>query len=232
MPFLFPTLVFGARFNPYPVRLPVLGVYKTIVVNRPAYISYTLSRAPQSQRVVIVEPPRGSRFRYFVYDPYVVRFGPYPVVVENDIRYVYLTRDQAYQWLRNEQIGEVAFYSLPWARRKIIYQFSGHRIPPNQPPEVANPVPDQTATIGTPFTFTVPADTFEDPDDPSTSFYWSMTKGDGSALPVQGLNFNPLTRVLSGTPTGSPGVVTLKVSARDPFGRVATDTFTVTLGSS
>jgi hypothetical protein len=231
MAFFMPTLIFGAPFNPYSVRLPVLGTYKTVTVNRPAVLSYTLPRAPQAVRYVEVIPPRSSRFRYYVYDPYAYRFGSYPVVVEGGNRFVYMTSIQAQQWLRNELIGPVEFFTLPHERRKRIWQMSGRRIPPNQPPEVAVPVADGVATLGTPFTKTIPTTTFEDPDDPSTTMTYSMTKGDGTALPVQGLSFNPSSRVLSGTPTGSAGTVVFKVTATDPFGRSVSDTFNVVISA-
>ena len=35
---------------------------------------------------------------------------------------------------------------------------------PNQPPVVPNPIPDQQATVGVPFSFTFAANTFTDPD--------------------------------------------------------------------
>ena len=105
MAFFMPQLIFGAQFNPYPVRLPVLGVYKTVIVNRPVFISYTIPRAPQSQRVVVVAPPRSSRIRYWVYDPHVQYIGGYPVVIEGGNRHVYLTSAQAYTWLNSQIIG-------------------------------------------------------------------------------------------------------------------------------
>ena len=227
-----PNLVFGSMFNPYAARILVLGNYKTVIINRPALLSYTKPRAPQAQRYVQVEPPRSSRGRYFVYDPYALRYGSYPVLVESGFRVVYLTSQQAYPWLQNEHIGPVEFYTLPIARRKIIYQFGGRRLmPPNQPPEVAIPVTDGTATIGTPFTKVIDTGTFEDPDDPETSMIYSMTKGDGTALPYQGLSFNASTRTLSGTPTAPAGTLIFKAKATDPFGRSVTDTFNVVLSA-
>jgi Putative Ig domain len=227
MAFFMPTLIFGAPFNPYPVRMPVLGAYKTVIVNRPAVLSYTLPRAPQAVRYVEVVPPRSSRFRYYVYDPFMDRFGSYPVVVEGGHRFVYMTSLQAEVWLRNELIGPVEFYTLPYARRKRIWQISGRRIVPNEPTEVAVPVPNQSATIGTPYTYTIPTTTFVDPDDPGATYVWKVTKADGSPLPVQGVNFNPLTRVLSGTPTGSAGTVPLKVTVTDQFQRKVSDDFNI-----
>lgn len=231
MAFFMPQLIFGAQFNPYPVRLPVLGVYKTVIVNRPALISYTIPRAPQSQRVVVVAPPRSSRIRYWVYDPHVQYIGGYPVVIEGGNRHVYLTSAQAYTWLNSQIIGPVDFDTLPYLQRKRVWQFTGRRVIPNEPTEVAAPVADGTATIGTPFTKTIPTTTFADPDDPSATYVWKVTKADGSALPVQGLGFNPLTRVLSGTPTGPAGTLAFKVTVTDQFGRDTSDNFNVVLSA-
>lgn len=230
--FFMPTLVFGAQFNPYPVVLQVKGVPKTVITNRPALLSYTQQRAPQAARVVIVEPPRSERQRYYVYDPFALRFGSYPVLVESNHRVVYLTSQQAAQWQLNHLIGPEEFYTLDFARRKLIYQFGGRRLlPPNAPPVVDSPVPDQTATLGSPYTYTIPLTTFADPDDDSLSLVWSVKKADGSALPVQGVNFNPVTRVLSGTPTGSAGTVGLRVTGTDPYGRSVTDSFNLTISA-
>lgn len=77
----------------------------------------------------------------------------------------------------------------------------------NTAPTVANPVPSQVATYGTPFAFLVPANTFADPDAGQALSY------SASGLPAW-LAFDANTRTFSGTPTGL-GSFTLTVTATD-----------------
>ena len=73
---------------------------------------------------------------------------------------------------------------------------------PNTAPTLANPIPDVSAVVGTAFSYTVPADTFNDADGDSLEGY-RATKADGSALPTW-LTFVDFTRTrtFSGTPDG------------------------------
>ena len=84
----------------------------------------------------------------------------------------------------------------------------------NNPPTVANEIPDQSATAGTAFSYAFPADTFSDPDTGYTLTY-TATKSDGDPLPSW-LTFTADTRTFSGTPTASDGgKLTIKVTASD-----------------
>ncbi|MFD2570006.1 putative Ig domain-containing protein [Spirosoma soli] len=93
---------------------------------------------------------------------------------------------------------------------------------PNQAPVLNNQLPDQVATVGTSFSYTIPANTFSDPE--SGSLTVSVTN-----LPP-GISFNATTGVISGTPTtttGSPFSVT--VTATDPQGASVSDEFIFTI---
>ena len=69
----------------------------------------------------------------------------------------------------------------------------------NAAPTVANPIDDQTATVGAAFNYTVPANTFADTDAADTLTY-TATQSDDSGLPSW-LSFDVATRTFSGTPT-------------------------------
>ena len=71
----------------------------------------------------------------------------------------------------------------------------------NNPPTVANPIPNQMATVGTEFSYQFPATTFNDVDATDTLTY-SAKKADDSALPPW-LTFTDTTRTFSGTPTAA-----------------------------
>jgi len=73
----------------------------------------------------------------------------------------------------------------------------------NDAPVVANPIPDQNATAGNPFTFTFAANAFTDIDQGDVLAY-SAKLADGSALPSW-LSFNAATRTFTGVPPGGTG---------------------------
>jgi Ca2+-binding RTX toxin-like protein len=105
-----------------------------------------------------------------------------------------------------------------------------NRMVNNQVPTLANPLADQAAGEGTAFSFTIPANCFNDPDAGDT-----LTLGaacaDGSALPAW-LSFNAATRVLSGTPpVGSIGTIGIKVTATDMGGLTASDVFDIVVSA-
>ena len=100
----------------------------------------------------------------------------------------------------------------------------------NQPPAVANLIPDRTATEDASFTYTVPADTFTDGD--GDVLVYSATLANGSQLPSW-LSFNPTTRVFSGTPTNDHvGTVSVTVTATDTASTTGSDTFTITVSNT
>ncbi|MXY78828.1 MAG: hypothetical protein F4Y94_03865 [Chloroflexi bacterium] len=100
----------------------------------------------------------------------------------------------------------------------------------NDPPTVANAIPDRTATAGTAFSYTFPANTFDDVDD-STLTYTAVEDGE-SGLPSW-LSFNAGTRTFSGTPAAEDvGTVSVKVTASDDDSASVSDTFVITVGAA
>ena len=95
----------------------------------------------------------------------------------------------------------------------------------NNAPTVANEIPNQSATVGTAFSYAFPANTFSDAD--SDTLTYTATKSDDSALPSW-LTFTASTRTFSGTPqTGDVGTLLVKVKADDSNGGTVTDTFNI-----
>jgi VCBS repeat-containing protein len=89
----------------------------------------------------------------------------------------------------------------------------------NDAPIVAVAIPDQTAVIGTAFSYTVPTGSFTDVDSTIT---YTATRGDGTALPTW-LTFDSATRTFSGTPTDTVDF-NIKVTASDGTASIS-DTF-------
>ena len=97
---------------------------------------------------------------------------------------------------------------------------------PNNAPTVANEIPDQTATVGTAFSYAFPADTFNDAD--GDALVYTATKNDDTALPSW-LTFTAGTRAFSGTPQlVDVGTLSVKVTASDGTDSVS-DTFDITV---
>jgi large repetitive protein len=94
----------------------------------------------------------------------------------------------------------------------------------NQPPTVANPIPDQYTMAGEYYSYAFPTNTFLDPEGATLSY--TATKSDGSALPTW-LSFNASTRTFSGTPTGTAMMQswTIRVTATDNQGQSVFDDF-------
>ncbi|WP_421827329.1 putative Ig domain-containing protein [Larkinella sp.] len=89
--------------------------------------------------------------------------------------------------------------------------------PENQAPQVSSLIPNQTATVGQLFSYTIVEGAFTDPDG-------SISKVEiVNGLP-NGLTYTPATRVISGTPT-APSTTTLTVKATDNQGGFVTTTF-------
>ncbi|MEY9589551.1 VCBS repeat-containing protein [Bradyrhizobium yuanmingense] len=98
----------------------------------------------------------------------------------------------------------------------------------NDAPVLAAQTGNQTATVGTPFSLTLPAGTFTDVDS-GDSLAYTATAADGTALPAW-LTFNASTRTFSGTPTSSNvGTLSIKASATDLGGLSASETFDLTV---
>ena len=85
----------------------------------------------------------------------------------------------------------------------------------NAAPTVANEIADQTATVGTAFSFVFPENTFNDGDDDTLTYtVKQVLNGDETDLPGW-LSF-ATTRTFSGTPQASDiGTITVKVTASD-----------------
>ena len=100
----------------------------------------------------------------------------------------------------------------------------------NNPPTVATAIPDQTATVGTAFSYVFPANTFSDADTGDTLSY-TATKADATALPTW-LAFAAGTRTFSGTPQAADaGTVSVEVTASDGNGGSVSDTFDITVAA-
>ena len=100
----------------------------------------------------------------------------------------------------------------------------------NQAPTVANMIPDQSATVDTEFSFTVPANTFSDADGDTLTY--RATKADDMALPAW-LTFNPDARTFSGTPTSTDtGTLMVKVTVSDGMGGLISDTFNIIVSTT
>jgi hypothetical protein len=95
----------------------------------------------------------------------------------------------------------------------------------NAPPVLVNQTSDQNAVVGSAFSLTLPAGTFNDTDGDVLTY--SATAADGSPLPAW-LTFNAMTRTFSGTPTAANvGTLSVKASATDPGGLAASETFNI-----
>ena len=93
----------------------------------------------------------------------------------------------------------------------------------NRAPTVANAIPNQVATVNTAFSYTFPANTFNDADGHTLTY--TATKSDGTTLPAW-LSFSTNTRTFSGTPApASRGTLSVKVTASDGRGGSVSDTF-------
>ncbi len=94
-------------------------------------------------------------------------------------------------------------------------------------PTLLNPIPDQFATVGTPYLFSVPSHTFTTP--PGELLTYRATKDDGSPLPSW-LGFTGPRLEFQGTPQPSnKGTDTLKVIAEDSKGGLATGSFNLNI---
>ncbi|WP_075997201.1 putative Ig domain-containing protein [Salaquimonas pukyongi] len=93
-------------------------------------------------------------------------------------------------------------------------------------PVLDNPIADLTTTEEAPFSYTIPANTFSDPNGDALTY--SVTNADGSALAAW-LSFDAASRTLSGTPDDPEvGTENLRVTATDPGGLFASDNFDLT----
>ena len=93
------------------------------------------------------------------------------------------------------------------------------------PPVLVTQTPDQNAVVGSAFSLTLPAGTFNDPDGGALTY--SATGLNGTALPTW-LTFNAANQTFIGTPTSANvGTVGVQVSATDPAKLSASETFNI-----
>ena len=98
----------------------------------------------------------------------------------------------------------------------------------NDAPIVTIALADQTENEDAAFSFTIPANAFNDIDIGDMLSY-SATLADGTVLPSW-LSFNAATRTFSGTPiNGNVGNLNVKVTATDLAGAIASDVFSLTV---
>ncbi|PJG51828.1 hypothetical protein CVM73_28790 [Bradyrhizobium forestalis] len=98
-------------------------------------------------------------------------------------------------------------------------------------PVLAIQTGNQTATVGSLFSLTLPAGTFTDVDS-GDSLTYAATSADGSPLPSW-LTFNGSTRTFSGTPTSANvGTLSVRTTATDLGGLSSSETFNVTVSTA
>ncbi|PRY84331.1 choice-of-anchor Q domain-containing protein, partial [Mongoliibacter ruber] len=104
--------------------------------------------------------------------------------------------------------------------------FEWCEVGPNNPPTVANPIPNQNAVQDADFSFQFAINTFLDIDAGDVLTYSAQLVG-GDPLPTW-LNFDPITRTFSGTPGNADvGQIDIEVTADDGNGGSVSDTFTL-----
>ena len=98
----------------------------------------------------------------------------------------------------------------------------------NRAPVVGNGIPDQTAAVGSLFSFLIPEDAFDDPDNNPLTYTAALSNGDD--LPAW-LTFDEATSTFTGTPgNGDAGALIITVTADDGRGDgTASDDFTLTI---
>ena len=113
-----------------------------------------------------------------------------------------------------------------------ILNFFGIPITPiNNPPTVANPILNQTATEDAVFSFTFDANTFSDVDAGDVLTYTPILEN-GNLLPTW-LSFDAITRTFSGTPLNeNVGNLSIKVTATDSSNATANSIFNLAIGNT
>lgn len=101
----------------------------------------------------------------------------------------------------------------------------------NDAPVVLNPIADQQANKGSPFSYIIPVNAFADVD-VGDALTYSATLSDGSPLP-NWLGFDAATKTFSGTPgDGDVGSLSIQVAATDLVGATVFDTFGLEVANS
>ena len=100
----------------------------------------------------------------------------------------------------------------------------------NSTPVLSNAISDQSVAEDSAFWFSVPSNTFSDPD--GDSLIYSAALSNGSALPSW-LAFAASTQTFSGTPlNGDVGTISVTVTAMDGSGATAAGTFDITVNNT
>mgnify|MGYP002777042423 CR=1 FL=1 len=98
----------------------------------------------------------------------------------------------------------------------------------NNVPTLEKAILDQNATENIAFNYILPEGAFKDVDNNDTLTYIAILEN-GATLPSW-LNFNPITRSFSGTPTNSDvGSINIKLVAADNIGETASDIFGINI---
>ena len=126
------------------------------------------------------------------------------------------------------------------ASNKLRIAVRGSNAPANNPPTVANAIPDQGAQVGVPFSYTFPEDTFAHADGDALTYRASAGKlfeeggyevipgTRGKRRPGGWLRFDASSRTISGTPPpGSVGRPTVRITAKDEANRDVSDSFRI-----
>lgn len=102
--------------------------------------------------------------------------------------------------------------------------------PQNNSPVVSVPLVDQTASANAFYAFTVPTDSFTDPDAGDMLAFTAML-ANGNALPTW-LTFDAATRTFSSIPVdGDIGTLSVRVTATDTAGASVSDDFTLNVAA-
>ncbi|MGH8247329.1 MAG: putative Ig domain-containing protein, partial [Gammaproteobacteria bacterium] len=98
----------------------------------------------------------------------------------------------------------------------------------NNGPHLGAPIPDQLATVGANFSFTIPPNAFGEPD-VNDSFTLTAAFGGTGPVPTW-LSFNPVTATFGGVPKAA-GILTILVTATDEDGFSVTTSFEIVVVS-
>ncbi len=133
----------------------------------------------------------------------------------------YVTYDNKYLFYTSGTKEDYSDTYVRWVRIDKLVDSLRHT---NNAPYLKVAVANQECSVGKPFRYTIPEGTFFD-DDASTTFSYSATLANGSALPSW-LSFNPATRSFDGTPLEA-GSFSVSIVATDQANAFATATFTI-----
>ena len=156
--------------------------------------------------------------------------APFPTASQTSAWTLHIgTRSMAFSTLRRANQEFLWTDSNAWSSANTPFTDGASlsvRISTNAAPTLANPIPDQSAVVGTAFSYAFPDTTFSDADTGDTLAY-AATKADDAALPTW-LSFDADTRTFSGMPASTDtGTVSVKVTASDGDGGSISDEFDI-----